>query len=341
MLNAPPAPLTPPDCDLRDFPRMMVDVSRLMGSQFNATASRHPVAWMVGHKLWYRAWHQVPAASLPDDDEQLCHLAELGFDMRTWRKAKDVALRGWLRCSDGRLYHPMVAEVALEAWIEKLLQRLSSSAGNAKRYSHDFDPSPLNAAIDVAATLLDTLNPRSRAADKLKRRQSRPSTHDLPPGAVPPPTGSRPGVPAASQGTETGTGIDKKEANASLSPNGDAEGPDQYPEPFALAWKAYPHVKGRSSKPKALGYWRRLPASTRQALPAAAARYRREGREPGEDCGAPAMERWLRDGRFADWIAPDTTAAPLDERTLAKRLEHFRDTGEWKPAWGEKPRIAA
>lgn len=67
-----PEPLTPPDCDLRDFGRIMIDITRLFGSSFNAKASRHPLAWMLGHKLWYRSWHQLPAASLPDDDDELC-----------------------------------------------------------------------------------------------------------------------------------------------------------------------------------------------------------------------------------------------------------------------------
>lgn len=244
-------PLTPPDCDLRDFPRMMVDVARLMGSQFNATASRNPVAWMIGHKLWYRAWHQVPAASLPDDDEQLCHLAELGFDMKTWRKSKDLALRGWLHCDDGRLYHPMVAEVALEAWIEKLLQRLSSGAGNAKRYGHTFDPAALNASIELATGLLEALNPRSKALDKLKRRQSRTAPDQLPPGGEKAPTGSAPGVPSGSQETETGreTGILREEETdvSSLSPGkpgrarslvstgGKEPIPDEFPGPTDIS----------------------------------------------------------------------------------------------------------
>ena len=64
-------PLTPPGCDLRDFPKPMIDIPRLFASGFNGTASRNPLAWMIGHKLWYRSWHQVPAGSLPDyDDEQ-------------------------------------------------------------------------------------------------------------------------------------------------------------------------------------------------------------------------------------------------------------------------------
>jgi hypothetical protein len=198
-------PLTPIDCDLRDFPRMMVDVGRMMGSEFNSTASRTPVAWMVGHKLWYRAWHQVPAASLPDDDDQLCHLAELGFDQKTWKKVKAIALRNWVKCADGRLYHPVLAEVALDSWIRKLLQRAASGAGNAKRHGYAYDAAAINFAIEEASGLLAALNPHAPMVDKLKRRLPKPSPDDLPPGAEKPPTGSPDGADNAPTGTPTRT----------------------------------------------------------------------------------------------------------------------------------------
>jgi len=80
---------------------------------------------------------------------------------------------------------------------------------------------------------------------------------------------------------------------------------------FDEAWAAYPHVRGRSSRPKALAAWKRLSRPRRAALPAAIARYAREGREPKAQCGAPGMDRWLRDERFLDWLeAAPATAAP-------------------------------
>lgn len=109
---------------------------------------------------------------------------------------------------------------------------------------------------------------------------------------------------------EDGGGRRKKgDANASLSPKGDAS--SKYSEEFEACWKAFPHVKGRSSKPKASGYWKRLPAEVRAALAPAITRYRSKGREPNDPCGAPAMDRWLRDGRYLDWMADESQATAL------------------------------
>ncbi len=131
MTDLPPPPV-PADCDLTDFPGMMLDVRRLFASSFNAAASTNPLAWMCGTKLWMRSWHQVPAASLPDDDAQLCHLAELGFDLKSWRKVRALALRNWVKCSDGLLYHPVEAEKALDAWNRKLEQRWRTEVARIK-----------------------------------------------------------------------------------------------------------------------------------------------------------------------------------------------------------------
>jgi hypothetical protein len=56
-----------------------------------------------------------PAASLPADERLLANLAGYGRDMKGWAEVRDDALHGFVECSDGRLYHPVVAEKALEA----------------------------------------------------------------------------------------------------------------------------------------------------------------------------------------------------------------------------------
>lgn len=131
----------------------------------------------------------------------------------------------------------------------------------------------------------------------------------------------------------------EEEAKASLSTPTKAR---SYPEDFEAAWKAYPHAKARSSKPESLSAWRRLPDAERQALPAACDRYRREGREPRMDCGAPAMERWIKRSLHQHWLSPqasDATAAdgPVDPAVMARRMRRYADTGVWELGWGPMP----
>lgn len=112
-----PPPLTPPDCDLRGFAFMPLDVVRLRDSGLAIEASGDEFRAAV--LLWCASWHQVPAASLPDDERALAVLAGYGRDARGWKRVRDGAMRGWVRCSDGRLYHPVIAAKALESMHHK------------------------------------------------------------------------------------------------------------------------------------------------------------------------------------------------------------------------------
>ena len=111
-------PLVQPEVDLRGMPFMPLDIVRLFDSDLFAISTGDEFKAAVA--LWGRSWHQVPAASLPDDDRILAHLSGTGT---RWQKLKDIAMRGWIKCSDGRWYHPVVAEKAAEAWKYRLAQR--------------------------------------------------------------------------------------------------------------------------------------------------------------------------------------------------------------------------
>ena len=100
---------------------------------------------------------------------------------------------------------------------------------------------------------------------------------------------------------------------------------ETYPEAFEELWKAYPHVKGRSSKPKALAEWEKRPEDLRAKLPGAASRFAKEGREPNMDCGAKALERWLRDRNYDDWLDAAPSGAKPSERRYRFPNEEIRD----------------
>lgn len=124
-------PLTPAGCDLREFPFMPLDVVRLRDSDISAISSGDEFRCAV--LLWCAAWHQVPAASLPDDDIILAQLAGYGRVVKEWKKVRSGSLRGWVKCSDGRLYHPVVAEKANEAWSRKLERAWNTECARIKK----------------------------------------------------------------------------------------------------------------------------------------------------------------------------------------------------------------
>lgn len=63
------APLVAAEVDLRDFGFMPLDVLRLRDSDLMALSTGDEFKAAVA--LWCVAWHQVPAASLPNDDRLL------------------------------------------------------------------------------------------------------------------------------------------------------------------------------------------------------------------------------------------------------------------------------
>ncbi|UPG89296.1 YdaU family protein [Luteibacter aegosomaticola] len=96
---------------------MPLDVNRLRDSQLSISASGDEFRAAV--LLWCASWNQVPAASLPDDEKSLAAYAGYARDVKGWRKVRDGAMRGFVMCADGRWYHPVVAEKAIEAWSER------------------------------------------------------------------------------------------------------------------------------------------------------------------------------------------------------------------------------
>lgn len=160
-----PDPPTPADSDLSKFPFYPVDIVRLYRSEFHALAN--DAEWRAGVTLWHKSFHQTPAGSLPDNDTALSRLAEFGSDLRKWRKVKSVALRNWLRHSDGRLYHRVVVEKVNKALArddsnydrtekaraqKKLLAFLRSIIGNPRLYDGHaaaLTPAGLGAVIEA------------------------------------------------------------------------------------------------------------------------------------------------------------------------------------------------
>lgn len=112
-----PPPPVPPDCSLRCYYYIPLPVALIRDSPWWLTASAAAQAAQL--HLMVAAWHQIPAASLPDDNRILAKLGRISS--KVTRCLNEIKSE-WIRCSDGRLYHSELAAIALESWEKRQSQ---------------------------------------------------------------------------------------------------------------------------------------------------------------------------------------------------------------------------
>ena len=165
----------------------------------NFTPSQTIPQWRAGVTLWLKSFHQVPAASLPDDDVALARLAELGATSGHGVVSNGTHSADGCAAVMADSIIAVVAEKALEAWIEKLGQRKSSGIGNAKRWGAEFDLAALDQELDESVRRLNVLNPNSRAFARRFVKEHIARTNPLKDQGANCPDGSAAGVPGGSQ----------------------------------------------------------------------------------------------------------------------------------------------
>lgn len=183
-------PLVPPDADLRGFPFFPLYRARLFASTFHVKANDGE--WRAGVTLWLKSWDQVPAGSLPNDDAELCHLADLGRDLKRWRKLRAMALHGWKVGDDGRLYHHTVAEYVNAALVSKQSQQDRTAAARAARHKLTNGSATTSVTENVTTSVTDnvTITP-ILPPDPLSSPLNRTEQNGLSPPIVPPSRGGR------------------------------------------------------------------------------------------------------------------------------------------------------
>ncbi len=296
-------PLTPANADLQDFAFMPLHVARLRDSDLASEVS--PEACWYAVLLWCASWHQLPAGSLPDNEIVLTKLCGLGRDVRTFRKHRDGAMRGFIKCSDGRLYHPVVAEQVHASWTAKLQQRWRSELARIKK-ANQRNGTALEGPTYEAFLLA------------IGEGTSPPSPQSVPGDTEFCPSGHR------IQETGTGTGILEEEANASFvgSEIATEEPVARKPKPweasaaFQSFWKASgPQMRSRTSQSKVWPVWKRVAAEIgAETLHAALKRYIAQDADY-QRTGGPGLHGWLTDSRWEHWIPTDAQT-----QTAAKRF---------------------
>jgi len=147
---------------------------------------------------------------------------------------------------------------------------------------------------------------------------------------------------------DTDSDAEQLEANAFCPTPPDVPKEDR----FAEAWKAYP-AKGRErskSQAKTRPIWREASrqAGGEEALLGAVRRYVREDQTHKGECGPPAFDKWLRDGRWEHWLdlKPHRLATwvgppEIRARVVAERGDGFAASYLDPAAWTETGEVLA
>ncbi len=127
-----PAPLVPPDVDCTDLDGFMLNVERLMASELVALSSHEVIGAAL--LLWCRAWKQRPAASLPNDNKVIAAFARM--PLARFLKLRNEVMRGFVLCSDGRLYHRTLALEAMRSfgWKESSRRKRDADAERLRKW---------------------------------------------------------------------------------------------------------------------------------------------------------------------------------------------------------------
>lgn len=124
-----PAPFVASEVDISGMDGFMLNVQRLFASEIWALSTGDEFKAAVA--LWGRAWLQTPPGSLPNDDRILAGFSGAGAK---WKKVRAIALRGFIECSDGRLYHKTLCEDVHTAWEKrKAFRQRTANATEARR----------------------------------------------------------------------------------------------------------------------------------------------------------------------------------------------------------------
>jgi hypothetical protein len=133
-----PSPLVPADATTAGLDGFILNVDRLLASELFSTSS--PEEFKAAVTLWCRAWQQTPPGSLPNSDKILRAFSGSGG---RWVRVKDMALRGFVECSDGRLYHKVLCEDVMRVLRKRDEFRARTAAatesrkGGRRRHAND------------------------------------------------------------------------------------------------------------------------------------------------------------------------------------------------------------
>lgn len=132
--------------------------------------------------LWMTAWDESPI-SLPGDDVVIA--AKIGMPADQFQQHRDVLLRGWTRCADGRLYHHVITEL-----VNEMVSKRAKDRARTARYREGKDsPGEHDVTRDTRVTRAESRvssppTTHHPPENPKNQKQVRPAGPDFPPGFV-------------------------------------------------------------------------------------------------------------------------------------------------------------
>jgi uncharacterized protein YdaU (DUF1376 family) len=297
--------------DLTDFPFMPLYIARLQKSKAWLRCKRRPELAFYMLNLWMRAWHETPAGSIEDDDDVLADAAMC--DLRRWAKIKDDLMQGWEKGEDGRLYHPVVTEIATESWADKW----NRPDRQEQRSEH------------------------ARAAAKVRWDRARAQSEDAP-GTADEMLAAQSSMPEAMpehcstdalKGQGEGEGKGEGKERAERAPDGARLPAKAAEEEFERTfWPAYPIKDGKKDAKAAFLKARKL--ASLEEIMAGLGRYVEKLATPNGPKPKYA-QGWLNGERWTDGAPASNGHPPDPDESFRAMIQVYLDRGVWVPTqWG-------
>lgn len=316
--------------DVREFNGFMLDVEKLTASELVALSSGEEFKAAV--MLWCRAWKQVPAGSLPNDDRVLAAFSGAG---KQWKKVKEMALRGFVLCSDGRLYHQTLCEDARRAYGKKV----EATGARDRKIREREERAAMFAQLKAVGVTPDwnitTFALRTLVTAELTSSGTRDDTppvtaENAPPDTAPDTNLSPPNVTAIQGQDRTGQRSKKK---LTLGGQGSLLDSGRFHE----FWKIYPRKVG--GKDAAADAFRKALSRASADTIIAGAKAYAEKRKDEDPQYTAHPKTWLHAGRWSD----EDVAVQGDPVAEGWRnsVSCFKRFGVWPMDMGPKPTESA
>lgn len=289
--------------DVRCLPYMPLYMDRLRKSKAWLRCKRRPEMAFYLMNLWMRAWHEVPAGSIEDDDDVLADAAMCSPE--EWQQIKADVLQGW-ELDDGRWRHHVVTELAAEGLEKVEASRKRTEAARQARQQNRQTPVASSVTENVANYATEDVT-SSKFKDKKKVK-----------------------------GREDISDADASDASASVPA---LVADDGWPADYrARFWETYPHRVGKSDALAKLDRIRKSRRVTFDKLMSGLSAYIRS-KPPDRQWCNPAT--WLNQGRWDDEPSTDIQRNAAGQHELlgafdrlAEHAQRMEDAGPPPGGWG-------